>query len=267
MIDVLAHLPPDLTRKGESMQQSLFENTEVEKPAAPAVNVQRLVSKPLLLHGDCLEMMKSIDANSVDCVIIDPPFSGNSSKAKAGAKGRFKNSLIMFDDLTERAFYQLMRPIFIECFRVLVEGGHFYCFTDWKQLRNMMDCIEMGSLKINNLVCWDKTHFGMGAGYRRQEEYIVVASKSHAKTFNLKNVASVIQCKKLGVKRLHPHEKPVELLDIFIRNSTDKGQTVLDCFMGSGSTGVACKNLGLNFIGIELDDTYYQIATKRIVAC
>ena len=120
-----------------------------------------------LILGDCLERMKEIESGSVDCVIIDPPFSGNASKAKAGNKGRFQDSLIMMDDMSERAFYQLMKPVFIECFRVMKEGAHFYCFSDWKQLRNMMDCIELGSLKMNNLVCWDKTHFGMGAGYRR----------------------------------------------------------------------------------------------------
>jgi site-specific DNA-methyltransferase (adenine-specific) len=217
-----------------------------------------------LLQSDCLEAMKDLRSDTIDCIIIDPPFSGNSSKAKAGKKGRFQNSLIMYDDMTERGFYILMKPVFVECFRLLREGGHFYCFTDWKQLRNMMDCIEMGSLKINNLICWDKTHFGMGAGYRRQEEYIIVASKSHAKAFNLKNVASVIQAKKITPKnRLHPHEKPQDLLEVFIRNSTNEGQEVLDCFMGSGAVGVACKNLNRRFTGIELDEKYFNIAKQR----
>jgi len=219
-----------------------------------------------LIHGDCLEKMKDIKSGSVDCIIIDPPFSGNQSKSKAGKGGRFQNSLIMYDDMTERAFYQVMKPVFAECFRVLKEGAHFYCFTDWKQLRNMMDCVEMGSLKINNLVCWDKTHFGMGAGYRRQEEYIIVASKSHAKSFNLRNVASVIQCKKVGKTRAHPHEKPQGLLDIFIRNSTNEGDTVMDCFMGSGATGLACGAINRKFIGIEIDKDYYDAACERFKA-
>jgi len=251
------------------IQQNLFNSNEPQKTADPACPVERLVNWTgtdcQLLHGDCLDKLQGVETSTVDCIIIDPPFSGNSSKAKAGKKGRFQNSLIMYDDMTERGFYLLMKPVFIECFRVLREGGHFYCFTDWKQLRNMMDCMEMGSLKINNLVCWDKTHFGMGAGYRRQEEYIIVASKSHAKAFNLKNVASVIQAKKVTPKnRLHPHEKPQDLLRILVNNSTDEGQIVLDCFMGSGATGAACKNLGRKFIGMELDKKYFDIATKRI---
>lgn len=218
-----------------------------------------------LINGDCLDKIQELETGSVDMVLIDPPLGGNNSKAKKGSDGRFQNSLIMFDDMSERAFYQIMKPIFIECFRVLKEGGHFYCFSDWKQLRNMMDCVEMGSLKINNLVCWDKTHFGMGAGYRRQEEYIVVASKGHQNKYNLKNVASVIQCKKVTPNnRKHPHEKPIGLLSTFISNSTNEGETVLDCFMGSGATGVACKELNRDFVGIELDENYFNIAKDKI---
>ena len=217
-----------------------------------------------IIHGDAMEEIKNLLDDSVDCIIVDPPFSGNNSKAKKGHTGRFQNSLIMYDDFTERAFYQIMKPIFLECFRVMREGSHFYCFSDWKQLRNMMDCVEMGSLKLINLICWDKTHFGMGSGYRRQEEYIIVASKGHPKHFNLTNVASVIQCKKVGIKRLHPHEKPLKLIDIFIKNSTNEGDTVLDCFMGIGTIGVACKENNRKFIGIELDKEYFKIANERL---
>lgn len=243
----------------------LFETTETENGAELASPNERLVM-PRLFHGDATEMLAEVASDSVDCVIIDPPFSGNASKAKAGKDGRFQNGLIMFDDMSERAFYQLMRPIFKECFRVLKEGGHFYCFTDWKQLRNMMDCVELGSLKVTNLVCWDKTHFGMGAGYRRQEEYIIVASKSHPKAFNLRNVASVIQCKKVGKSRKHPHEKPRELIRTFVENSTKEGDTVLDCFMGSGVVGEVSVSMGRGFIGIELDQKYFDIAQCRIGA-
>jgi site-specific DNA-methyltransferase (adenine-specific) len=66
---------------------------------------------------------------------------------------------------------------------------------------------------------------------------------------------------------LHPTQKPIELIEYLIATYTNPGDTVLDNCMGSGTTGVACKNLGRKFIGIELDDNYYQIATKRIKAC
>lgn len=218
----------------------------------------------LFLKGDAAEALCELPTGSVDCVIIDPPFSGNNSKAKEGSNGRFQDSLIMYDDLSERAFYKMIKPVFLECFRVMKEGAHFYCFSDWRQLRNMMDCVELGSLKIVNQICWDKISFGMGSGYRRQEEYIIVASKGHPKAFNLKNVGSVIRCKRVtNGDREHPHEKPQDLLRTLIENSTKPGEKVLDCFMGSGSTAEACKVTGRGFVGVELDAEHYETAKNR----
>lgn len=67
-------------------------------------------------------------------------------------------------------------------------------------------------------------------------------------------------------KRLynHPTIKPLEIIENFIKNSTKEGDTVLDCFMGSGTTGVACRNLNREFIGIEIDENYYRIRKERI---
>lgn len=67
-----------------------------------------------------------------------------------------------------------------------------------------------------------------------------------------------------SLKLVHPNEKPVELLEFLIQKTTLKNATVLDCFMGSGSAGVACVNTNRNFIGIELDEKYYKIAEERI---
>lgn len=64
--------------------------------------------------------------------------------------------------------------------------------------------------------------------------------------------------------RQHPTQKPVELMEYLVRTHTNEGDTILDPFMGSGTTGVACKNLGRDFIGIELDSDYFKIAEKRI---
>lgn len=217
-----------------------------------------------LMYGDCLEKLQKVKDKSVDCIIIDPPFSGSISRTKGGG-GRFTNYHIMYNNLSERAFYLFIKPIFIQCFRVLKEGGHFYCFTDWSQLRNMMDCIELSSLNILNLLCWDKLTMGMGNGYRRQEEYIIVGSRSDAKPFNLRNVSSVIKVKRINYKkRLHPYEKPLDLLEIFVNNSTNKGQVVLDCFMGSGTVGVVCKRTKRKFIGIEINKKYFNVAKKRL---
>ena len=147
-----------------------------------------------IINGDCLEELGKMKEESVDCIITDPPYSGLNSKGK-GNRFNQEDNLIEFDDMSERAFLLFIKPIFRELYRVAKKGIHFYCFTDWKQLRNMMDCIELSSFKLVNLICWDKSHFGMGAGYRSQSEYILVFSKGIPKSFNLKNVANVIKIK------------------------------------------------------------------------
>ena len=216
-----------------------------------------------IIQGDCLEVMKSIPDNSIDCVITDPPYSGLNSKSKGTGRFSQENTHIEFDDMSERAFLKFVTPIFKTIYKKLKVGGHFYCFTDWKQLRNMMDCIELCSYKVVNVICWDKKHFGTGAGYRSQAEYILVFSKSLPSSFNLKNVGNVLSVKKV-YKKEHPHQKPTELLDILIRNSSKENDLILDPFAGSGSTCVAAQNLHRRFIGIELEEKYCSIARDRL---
>ena len=172
-----------------------------------------------LFNEDCLQTLSRFEDNSIDCVITDPPYSGLTSKSKG--TGRFANddNHIEFDDMSERAFLLFVKPIFRELYRTMKLGSHLYCFTDWKQLRNMADCLELASFKIVNIVCWDKGHFGMGAGYRSQSEYLLVFSKGLPNTFNLKNIGNVIKVSR-AKETTHPHQKPTELLKILVENST-----------------------------------------------
>ena len=89
--------------------------------------------------------------------------------------------------------------------------------------------------------------------------------KKLPKTYTHKTPTSLLSYKPISnTKSVHPTQKPVELLEYLIKTYTNEGETVLDFTMGSGSTGVACMNTNRNFIGIELDDTYFNIAEKRI---
>lgn len=205
-----------------------------------------------IYNEDCLETLSNMEESSIHCVITDPPFSGATNKTKNGTRMLQSNgNHIEFDDMSERAFLLFVKPIFRELYRVMKLGSHLYCFTDWKQLRNMADSIELSGFKINNIICWDKGHFGLGGGYRPQSEYILVFSKGIANSFNLKNVGNVI-----GVKRvrngIHPHQKPIELIKIFIENSTNHNEIIYDPFAGSGVVLAASDQLGRKYIGSEL---------------
>ena len=95
-------------------------------------------------------------------------------------------------------------------------------------------------------------------------EFVVFAHKGSAKQINNCGSKAVHRFNNVVGNKVHPTEKPIELMKFYISNSSSKGQTVLDPFMGSGSVGSACKELGRNFIGIEIDEEYYKIAKERI---
>lgn len=208
-----------------------------------------------IYNEDCLETLNRMSDSSVDCIITDPPYSGLSSKSKGGNRFAGDKYHIEMDDMSERAFLLFMKPIFREMYRVLKMGSHLYCFTDWKQLRNMADSIELAGFKIVNIVCWNKGHFGTGAGYRSQSEYFLVFSKGLPNTFNLRNVGNVITVKR-AKDSIHPHQKPTELIKILVENSTKEGDLIYDPFMGSGSTLITAKHLGRNYVGSELSNEY-----------
>jgi len=213
-------------------------------------------------QGDCREWLNSLPDESIDCFITDPPYSGLNSKSRGNGRFSQDEHHIEYDDMSERAFLLFIKPIFRELYRIAKIGSHLYCFTDWKQLRNMADTLELASWKLVNIICWDKGHFGTGAGYRSQSEYILVFSKGLPKTFNLRNVANVIKAKRQN--KLHPHQKPDELIDIFVRNSTNEGEIVCDPFMGSGVVAMCCQKLNRQWVGSEISKEYCALINKRI---
>ena len=112
---------------------------------------------------------------------------------------------------------------------------------------------------------WEKNNTSMGdlkGSYAPKYEMIIFAHKGR-KLLNGFRYADIIKASRTGNKN-HPTEKPVDLLETFIKNSSGENEVVFDGFMGSGSTGVACVNTSRNFIGIELDNGYFEIARKRI---
>lgn len=96
-----------------------------------------------------------------------------------------------------------------------------------------------------------------------QTEFILLFRKGGAKDINDMGTSNFIQIPNIKNK-LHPTQKPIDLMKVLIENSSNEGDIVMDCFMGSGSTGVACLETNRGFIGIEIDKKYYDIAIERI---
>lgn len=212
-----------------------------------------------LFNSDCLEVMKGIPDGSVDLVLTDPPYDVIT--------GGNKNLDAPKGILTENK--QLMKTIpnfsdwLPECYRVLKPDTHAYFMVNFKNLEKLMKEIRSAGFEIHNLLVWQKNNATPNRWYMKNVEYTIFARKGKAKTITDSGSKTCHQFENIRGKQ-HPTQKPVELMELYVSNSTAIGDIVLDLFMGSGSTGVACKNLDRKFIGIELDETYFNIAKERI---
>ena len=214
------------------------------------------MSKVELFQGDCLELIKDIPDGSVDCIITDPPYM--STMQHNGA-------------MTDFADLEIMRPFFYqlgsEFDRILTSRGTFYIFCDWKTYHFYFNVFSR-MLPVRNMIVWDKGA-GVGNFYTHEHEEIIFGTKN--KQFASKGARNIIKspsfcsgAKKTNGEKVHPTQKPVELIELFLSHATNVGDTVLDCFMGSGTTGVACVRNNRNFIGMELQEKYFEIAKNRI---
>ena len=206
-------------------------------------------------QGDCLELMKTIPDGSVDAIATDPPYCVGATSN--GTKASFSD-------------FNLMRPFWELCFdewrRVLKDGGHAYCCTDWRTYPFLYP-LMIKYLRVRNLIVWDYGWIKAGNFYRPTHELIMFATKGESKrNFSSKesDVWRVRCVNYTNPQKFHPSEKPVELMERMIKNSSTESGTILDATMGSGSTGVACVNTGRNFIGFELEEKFFEISQKRI---
>lgn len=215
------------------------------------------MEKHKLYNGDCLKVMdKLIDEGlQVDAIITDPPYGMNF---QSGARKEKYNKIINDDNL------DFLYDYFDKCNKILKDDTHIYCFCSWHKVDIFKQEFEK-FFTLKNIIVWDKNGQGMGdlkGGYAPKHEFILFGHKGR-RLRNGKRLADVIQAKKTGNK-LHPTQKPVDLLEVFIEQSTNENEVVFDGFMGSGSTGVACMNTNRKFVGVELDESYFNTAKNRI---
>jgi site-specific DNA-methyltransferase (adenine-specific) len=189
---------------------------------------------------------------SVNAIITDPPY-GINYVSRTGA--RIKNDKAPFI------------WFLYDAFRVLKSGGTLLCFTRWDVEQTFIDAIELAGFRVESEVIWDKVYHGMGdtkAAFAPAHENIVFAIKGKY-SFPGGRPKDLVTFSKLGsAQMIHPTEKPVGLIANLITAVTKPDDLILDPFAGSGSTLVAAKKSGRRFIGVELDDEYYEKARRRI---
>jgi DNA modification methylase len=221
-----------------------------------------------IYHGDCLEVLDSLDV-SVHAVVTDPPYASgvraevnktSSGISLRGAKWNAKP--IENDQMTTAGYVWMMREM---CWRIrplMIEGASLLAFIDWRNWPNLLGAVESTNLRINNMVVWDKVVYAMGRGFRAQHELILHASYGTPRVVNYAT-GNVLTHQRVS-NEYHPAPKPVPLLRDLIRMPTEEGDVVLDPFMGTGPTLVAAKDLGRRAIGIEIEEKYCEIAAQRL---
>ena len=239
-----------------------------------------------LYNGDCLEVMDKLieEGVVVDAIITDPPY-GIDYQSFRTKREKLKND----DNL------QWVETFTEKCAKLLKHGNHLYCFVDPEFSPEFILGFRKNGFKIRNLLTIPRAVKGNGGDriFQQQSEFCIFATlgkKTDGRKFNetqiLKPSEGYLKDKRYNPKewlyrlpdnwywtkasahnsnnKNHPTEKNVECIEYMLQMSTNEKDIILDPFMGSGTTGVACKNLNRKFIGIELDEKYFTIAKDRI---
>lgn len=233
-----------------------------------------------LLCGDCLELLADIPDGSVDMVLTDPPYSSGGLFAgdrKASTRVKYcdddYNGAARFqdfsgDNMDQRSFTEFMRMVLSKCRQKAKLESVCAVFVDWRNIAAVGDALQAAGWVYRGIVVWDKgISRAIPNRFRNDCEYVVWGTNGPRKTEYIEGVFVGPGCyhiKSVNTKKKHHQtEKPVELLEKLLAICPEGGM-VLDPFMGSGSTGVACINTNRGFIGMELDLNYYKTARRRI---
>ena len=229
-----------------------------------------------IIQGDCIEKLKLIQSNSVDLIVADPPY--NLGKDYGNGSDRQE-----FDD-----YMQFSKDWLSECHRVLRDDGTIYVFVGFRFISYLYQIMEK-DLKMNfvNWICWHYTQgigktkgfsprhddilmFSKTLNYKFNNDDVRIPQKYYRKINNMRGanpgdvweVSHIHYCQKN--RQPHPTQKPEALVERMVLASSNEGDMVLDPFSGSGTTLRVCQQLERNAVGIELNETYVELAKERL---
>lgn len=229
-----------------------------------------------LMQGDVLERIKELEDESVDLIVTDPPYNLNKNYGKTK------------DNLLHEEYVEFTRKWVREAYRVLKKDGTIYVFMGMRYISYLYIILEQElGMKFNSWITWHYTQgVGRKKGFSSRHDDILMFTKSDKFKFNLDDVRvpqkyyrSVNNMRGANPgnvwkfshmhycntnRKKHPTQKPEALYERMILASSDKGDVVLDCFLGSGTGARVSQQLGRNFIGIEINPEYIKMAKERL---
>lgn len=220
---------------------------------------------------NCLKAMKNMPNMCIDLIVTDPPYKLTSRGGSGTMGGYWKEEKakkgIIFDNNSISC-----KEYLPEFYRILKEKSILYLMCNNTNLQEMINVATQTGFKFVKSLIWEKGNKICGRYYMNCFEYILLFRKGGDKPIKNCGTPDILKVpikkqKDINGKNLHDTEKPVELMKILIENSSDENDIILDPFMGIGSTGIASKELKRTFIGIEINEHYFNIAKERIETC
>ena len=227
-----------------------------------------------IYNKDCLDVLKNIPDNSIDLVVTDCPYkivsggctnvprkdepSGIFNRRSAFTQQNAKSGkLFDFNDIEFKDWLP-------DVYRILKPNTHCYIMINSRNLKELQQECENVGFKFQQLIVWDKGNVTPNRYYLNSCEFILMLRKGKAKNINNMGTKNILKISNIIGNKTHPTEKPVELMEVLVNNSSQENELVIDPFMGVGSTGLACIKNNRNFIGIEIDENYFNIAKSRL---
>lgn len=214
-----------------------------------------------LYCGDTRDILPEL-GECADLVASDIPYPLTSGGQKGSMGGCFSkenynnNGSIVECDIT---IPEIM-PLLFNCLR---GNAHAYAFSNYRNLENVLREARNAGFRLHKIPTWDKRTATPSSSYMPNVEFIGLFFKGAEKYINDCGSKAGVHVPQENYGG-HPTTKPVALMEYYIRNSSQVGETVIDPFMGVGSTGVACKNSDRKFIGVEINKKWFDLACKRI---
>lgn len=218
-----------------------------------------------LIFGDCMEELEKLDDCSIDCVITDPPYGTNDKYGKQIKRGNVHTSFNVLEWDKE-----LPTDFLKHIYRVMKNDSWGFIFVDKKEITTVWNELEKYNLSPRNTFYWIKNNKAptLRKNFKSSVEVAIVFTKGRT-TIKWKGGANqnnfiVLPFVSGKEKVNHPTQKPIKLISYFIEMVTNKGDVILDPYMGSGTSCVAAKLMERNYIGMEISDEYFKLAEKRL---
>ena len=214
-----------------------------------------------LCAQDAVVWLRELPSESVDMAVTDPAYESLEKHRAVGTTTRLKHSKASSNDWFKIFPNARFGELFRELYRVLRKDSHFYLLCDAETMFIAKPEAEQAGFRFWKPLVWDKCTIGMGYHYRARYEFILFFEKGKRRLNDL-GIADIITVPR--IRGGYPAEKPVEIADVLIRQSSNTGDVVCDPFMGSGSVGIAALRLGRRFLGNDLNPEAVRIAAQRL---